>query len=105
QATSRAKEKNQLGSLLLWVALAHVPLGLMAPLKVGGGLNSLHTLPYLAAWLALLAGQTWENFREGSASYRPHLTLAALWLLSFGVALDHARSFRSVWQLDRTQEK
>lgn len=38
---------------LAWVAWAHLPLGLLAAVKVGGGLNSLHTLPYLWAWFVV----------------------------------------------------
>lgn len=91
-------------SLLLWVALAHVPLGLMAPLKAGGGLNSLHTIPYLAAWLALLAGQIWDAPQITPNPERVRLRLAVLWVVSFAVGHVHATLFYAEWRINRHQE-
>lgn len=49
----RAEDPHPLPGLLGCVALCHLPLGLAAALKAGGGLNSVHSLNYFALLLAL----------------------------------------------------
>lgn len=94
-----------LGSLLLWVALAHAPLGLYAPLKLGGGLNSLHTLPYLAALLAVAMGRRWDETAATGASAATRWRFAGLWLAGILLAHAHGADRRVNWRIDHGQEE
>ncbi|MFP5368538.1 MAG: hypothetical protein ACLGIS_17205, partial [Actinomycetes bacterium] len=68
--------RTSLAALLWFLALAHLPLGISAVLKEGGGWNSLHAQYYL---LPLLAGL----LVRVAALPRGRLLLAAIFLASF----------------------
>jgi len=48
-----AAPARRMQSLLLWLAIGSLPLGLVAASKVAGGWNSLHSLNFALLWLAL----------------------------------------------------
>ncbi len=90
--------------LLLWAAAWQAPLGLMAPLKTGGGLNSFHSLHYaFVAGMILLACA----LQQTACATRGRL-VAASGLILIGLMLGSA--FRSVvsvgavWTPHRGQE-
>lgn len=56
--------------LLLWAAAWQAPLGLIASLKFGGGLNSLHALSYLLVAGVLLLGAKWAEANDAAGAGR-----------------------------------
>jgi hypothetical protein len=94
-----------LGSVLIWIAVAHLPLGLLAPLKVGGNLNSLHTLHYLAAAFAVGAARTWDAPADSPRrTHHVRIILSACWCLGMILGLKHSQAHAYSWQLDRGQD-
>ena len=73
--------------LLLWVSLSQLPLGLLAALKVGGGVNSVHSIAY-----ALLAGlvvvvQAWNQRADSNHRYTTRAAIKAE-MLAAGYAAE-----------------
>ncbi len=89
--------RTSLAALLWFLALAHLPLGISAVLKEGGGWNSLHTQYYL---LPLLAGL----LVRVAALPRGRLLLAAIFLASFMQAAWLLHRQGTVWTPYRGQE-
>jgi hypothetical protein len=57
--------------LLAWAAVWQAPFGLVASLKAGGGLNSLHALHYLFVAGLICLAALWAKMREGGGSGTP----------------------------------
>lgn len=95
--------------LLGCLVLSHLPLGLAAMLKAGGGLNSLHSLNYLvlllALWLMLRlqSGETPGRPERGPVA--PAWALAAVVVAGLGAAFYHADRQNACWLPYRGQEK
>lgn len=85
--------------LLGWAALWQAPLGLMASLKAGGGLNSLHALHYLVVMGAILAGAAFKE-RE----FRTMVAVGVILLAGIGLAFREALGRGVVWTPYRGQE-
>lgn len=106
EARSRLPEKAaSLIRLLLWCAVWQLPLGLSASIKVGGGLNSLHSLHY-----AFVAALIWLGYQHSwwhAMWPRTRVAMFALiaWLVplisAFGLAHKHGLR----WQPARGQEQ
>ena len=105
ERTAEGRAAPSLISLVAIVAIAHLPLGLSAPLKFGGGLNSLHTLHYLAAAIALAVGVWLKNAQAVDTGGRGRLLLGALWCCGIGMAHAHGLRCDANWTLARDQEK
>ncbi len=88
-----------LARLLLWAALWQLPLGLLAPLKSGGTLGSLHSV-----WWALLAAMIylWHRWTQPPSAdrrvaARPALEFALAMLASLVLAGWSTVEFNGVW--------
>ncbi|MFI5336974.1 MAG: hypothetical protein ACHQ5A_09330 [Opitutales bacterium] len=93
--------------LLLWVALWELPLGLIATLKAGGGLNSVHSLHYaFAAGLIYLA-----HVLSRPLTLSPRMGRMLVPVLSVSLLLPLGNAFRltgdntAVWRPYRGQEQ
>jgi len=98
-------DSSSLIRLLLWVALSQLPLGVLASLKAGGGLNSVHSLHYafvagvvlvvhvLSQPVAAVGRARWESLWWGAALLLP---VASGWWLE-GKA-------DTAWTIHRGQE-
>ncbi|MDI1250707.1 MAG: hypothetical protein PSV13_17730 [Lacunisphaera sp.] len=97
--------------LLGCVALCHLPLGLTAVLKAGGGLNSMHSLNYLLLLLVLgllpLLRPAAAGVERASGVGRlgAGWGLLAVVGLGLGVAFHHAGKMNAQWLPYRGQEK
>lgn len=89
--------------LLLWIALWQAPLGLIAVLRAGGGLNSLHSVHFLLlAGLIVLTHALAKPARHAGWAGLLWLLTVLIPLLNAGrIALSH--SLR--WMPDPSQEK
>ena len=91
--------------LLLWCAVWQLPLGLSASIKVGGGLNSLHSLNYafVAALIWLGHQRSWWH----AAPPRTRVAALALlaWMIPLGMAFGLAREHGLRWRPAREQEQ
>jgi hypothetical protein len=100
---------NSLNKLLISVALCHLPLGLAAALKVGGGLNSVHSLNYLllllALWLMWLLPSSRVAEENPTGGGAPAVGLAAVIVLGLGVAFSNVLRQDVAWVPYRGQEK
>jgi hypothetical protein len=91
--------------LLLWLAAWSAPVGLLATLKAGGGLNSVHALPYLLAALLVWVAVRLEDPPPDGPGRKAE---RALWLAALlvpavsGVVL--AERAQAAWWPDRGQE-
>ena len=87
-------------NLLLWLALGSLPFGVMAVLKEGGGVNSVHSVHALG----LLAA--FGLARIAAAPERPRATLPAAGLVAALVALGawQVADYPLRWTPDRSQE-
>lgn len=101
----RISSRTTLGSVLGWTAMAFVPFGITAPLKLGGGLNSMHSLAYVVACLAVMTGEYWDATIATDRRARSRTLLAATWVVAAVLAHLHAREYASVWKLHRGQEQ
>ncbi|MEI6862705.1 MAG: hypothetical protein WCL04_10715, partial [Verrucomicrobiota bacterium] len=83
--------------LLLWAAVCQLPLGLLAPLKSGGTLGSLHSVEWalLAAMVALW--HRWSQPAETGVAVRPARIFALAVLASLVMAGCSIIEFRGVW--------
>jgi hypothetical protein len=88
-------------SLLGWCALLQLPAGLLALLKAGGGLNSLHTVHYLLVVLLIVSFNAFAQ--PGSAR------IGILWLAALAVPLGNAAVFAgnpgSHWKIPQSHER
>lgn len=93
-----------LARLLLWAAAWQAPLGLMAPLKTGGGLNSFHSLHY--AFVAGMIFLAWALQRPAGATRGWWVAAggALLIALMLGSAFRSVVSVGAVWMPHRGQE-
>lgn len=82
-------EAGALVRLLLWAALWQAPLGLLASLKEGGGLNSVHAIPYvLVAGVVVIGAAIAAHDRsdEAKRSAWPVRGLAAVMVVGLAAA-------------------
>ncbi|MDI1250706.1 MAG: hypothetical protein PSV13_17725 [Lacunisphaera sp.] len=91
--------------LLIRVAWWQLPLGLIALLKAGGGLNSLHPVHYLMLALLIAAYHAADHPLAPAAAR----VAAALWLAAVLVPLGNATRFAlgpgSYWRITHRQEE
>ncbi len=83
--------------LLLWAAVCQLPLGLIAPLKSGGTLGSLHSVEWamLAAMVALW--HRWSQPGGMGEAVRPAMIFALAVLASLVMAGCSIFEFEGVW--------
>jgi len=87
-------------SLLLWLAIGSLPLGLIAAAKVAGGWNSLHSLNYALLLLALLLAEQAVQ-PEGSPAVRRAIAAVTVLLLAAGWWLADRADL--AWRPDHSQ--
>jgi hypothetical protein len=98
-----ASRGEKLCVLMLWLALWHFPLGLLAQFIPGGGLNSLFSIVFAGVVLAWGAVERWRTpSAELATAYRPRLTLASLALATTVFALSQ---FQTVWKPTMFQDE
>ncbi len=87
--------------LLIWCAVMQLPLGLVAVLKAGGGLNSLHSVYYLLAALLIVGFHACAQPRPGRspAWLVPGLLWVCAVLIPLGNALVFSLGLGSSWRL------
>jgi hypothetical protein len=93
--------------LLGCVALCHLPLGLAAVIKAGGGINSVHSLYYVLLLLALALMRLLEPGRRpgpGTAWISPAVVIAGVVALGLGHAFYLVVDRGAVWRPYRGQE-
>lgn len=80
---------DRLERALVWVALAQLPFGLLAAVKVAGGLNSVHTFHYLACLLVMRLARVLAA--PVGPGWRGWIMLAAAAVLAVGQGGQAAR--------------
>jgi hypothetical protein len=90
--------------LLCWVALAMLPLGMVAPLKSGGTLGSLHTGSWLFMAAMVWFWHRWSRPARGRAGGAAVVVFALAMLVSAGRAQWDTWKFPGVWTLYRGLE-
>lgn len=91
------------GALMLWLALWHLPLGIMAQFIPGGGLNSLYTLDFASVVLAGGAVECWREAPLAGAPRRwPRPLMGSLALVAAIFALTR---FQTIWRPSRFQDE
>lgn len=104
---AEAAPVDPLVRLLTWAAVWQLPAGLLALLKAGGGLNSLHSLHYalVILLLRLFAGFA-RPLPAGSRAFR---LCAAAWLLAVALPLGQAAVFSanpgSSWRVPHSHDR
>jgi hypothetical protein len=87
--------------LLLWAALCQLPLGLLAPLKSGGTLGSLHSVWWCFLAAMIFLSHRWSQPATGASAAR---VFALAMLAATSMAQWHIWKFPGVWTLYRGQE-
>ncbi len=97
-------EAASLVRLLVWAAVWQAPLGLISPLKTGGGLNSFHSLHY--AFVAGMIFLAYALQRPAGASRGRWVAAGGLLLigLMLGSAFRSVVSVGAVWTPHRGQD-
>jgi hypothetical protein len=94
---------TSLVGLLGWCALLQLPTSLLALLKAGGGLNSLHPVYYLLVMFLIV---TFHAFAQPVATAG---RVGALWLAALAVPLGNAAVFAlnpgSHWKIPQSHER
>lgn len=104
-------EHGAMVRLLGWATVWQAPLGVIASMKFGGGLNSLHALSYLLVAGLVVAGGVWarhgeeEGARGASGEWRRRMAGAAILLLGLGIDFRDALGRGVVWTPYRGQEE
>jgi hypothetical protein len=105
-------EAGSLVRLLLWAAVWQAPFGVLASLKIGGGINSVHALSYLLVAGLIVAGALGSGAAQPASERKAseaemgfsRVTIAVL-LLGVGSASWLTATGEGVWTLYREQEK
>jgi hypothetical protein len=108
EATELAGPVDHYQSLLAWIGAACLPLGLAATLKVGGGLNSLHSLNYFLLWASIWMAE--KLLAPADLTRCPPVPLKPVMLFFVIIILGLASGFydlahrERVWSPSRDQE-
>ncbi len=94
-----------LGRLLLWAAACHLPLGLLATVKAGAALNSLHSVTWLVLAAMILFWHRWSRPAAGAGPVRPALVFALAMLAAVVMAAINTAAFHGIWSPYRGLEE
>jgi hypothetical protein len=93
---SRREDRGtKLCALMLWLALWHLPLGLLAQFIPGGALNSLYTLNFASVVLAWGAVELWRAAPSAVAPIR--IRRLAVSALAVAAAIFALTQFQTIW--------
>lgn len=90
-------EAGALVRLLGWAAVWQLPFGLMASLKAGGGLNSVHALFYGLVAVLVIVAAGWAKAEKSGSVSRPAWVLGSVLLVGLVMDVRLAIAREPVW--------